>query len=85
MKKNFFLIKVVDNSREYCPESKTILDIPTAYRFFSDPDSTKRIVLESARNIVEKWNELYYEKNGEVFLESNSIQMIISQKPIHNF
>ena len=62
IQKHFCLIKVNDGSKDYSPESKTIIDIPTLAAFFGKLDTTKGIVGEYVRGICENWNKKYLDK-----------------------
>jgi hypothetical protein len=57
--KFFFVINVSDGSVQYAPESKIVVDIPTAVNFFGDPESVKSVVGEKVRDLVKRWNEKY--------------------------
>jgi hypothetical protein len=59
----FFLIKIIDLSKEYKPTSKIIIDVPTALNFFGlDPGLTKQKVGAEVRRLVKAWNAEYEEK-----------------------
>jgi len=59
----FFLIKIIDLSKDYKPTSKIVLDIPTALNFFHlNPAMTKQKVGEEVRKLVKSWNAEYAEK-----------------------
>ena len=62
VQKHFCLIKVKDGSKSYSPESKVIVDIPTALAFFGDLTSTKTIVGEYIHKICNQWNSDYVDK-----------------------
>jgi hypothetical protein len=58
---------VVDFSKEYKPESKVVLDIPTALAFFlRDPELTKKLVGEKIARLVTRWNDTYETGEPEV-------------------
>ena len=59
----FFLIRFVDGSKEYKPDTKIIFDIPSAVSFFGlNPQETKSIVGEKVRALVKAWNDRYEKK-----------------------
>ena len=62
VQKHFCIIKANDGSKEYSPESKTLLDIPTFLAFFGDLESTKSIVGTYVRGLCDKWNKQYLDK-----------------------
>ena len=62
IQKHFCLIKVNDGSKDYTPESKTIIDLPTLSAFFGKLDATKGIVGEYVRGICDRWNKKYLDK-----------------------
>jgi hypothetical protein len=65
----FFLIKISDWSKDYKPESKIVLDIPTALNFFSkSPDFTKKMVGDKVRTLIKKWNDKFA-GNKEVYTQ----------------
>jgi hypothetical protein len=56
----FFLINLIDWSVPWHPESKIIIDIPTAVTFFLEKkEHTKRKVTEMSQKLVDAWNEMY--------------------------
>lgn len=56
----FFSIRVVDHSKDYSPESKVVLDVPTAWVFFGkDGRKTARLVGDMVRRLVKQWNDRY--------------------------
>ena len=59
----FFLIKIIDLSKDYKPTSKIVLDIPTALHFFFlNPALTKQKIGTEVRRLVKAWNAEYEEK-----------------------
>jgi hypothetical protein len=59
----FFLLRFIDNSKDYKPDTKIIFDIPSAITFFSlDPQRTKEIVGRKVRHLVKAWNLQYENK-----------------------
>ena len=64
----FFLIKIWDLSKAYKPESKIVLDIPTALTFLAcDQDFTVQMVGDKVRNLVAEWNKVYEGLKGVSF------------------
>lgn len=56
----FASIRVLDYSKTYSPESKVVLDIPTAWIFFGqDPAKTLQAVGQMVRQLTTKWNQKY--------------------------
>lgn len=55
-------MRIKDETQDYTPTTKTILDIPTATAFFSDPKSITKTIQESVHRIVDQWNEAYENK-----------------------
>jgi hypothetical protein len=56
----FFLLHLIDWSTPWHPESKIIIDIPTALSFFLDHrEHTKKKVSKMAQKLVDAWNEAY--------------------------
>jgi hypothetical protein len=62
LEKHFFLIRVQDNSVSYAPNSKIIIDIPTALNFFADPDGTETLVADQTKDLARRWNQKYLNK-----------------------
>ena len=60
--RHFFLLKVVDWSKSYKPESKSLLDVPSALNFFlRDTRYTLEVVEQRLREYVNLWNVTYSE------------------------
>lgn len=69
--KYFFLVSVVDDSKEYRPMSKCVLDIPTAVNFFGYPDVAIEKIGSSVRRMAGGWNAKYAGKQEvRTFLHS---------------
>jgi len=75
----YFLLKTLDATKHYLPDSCTILDLPTSFAFFAgDPQATLRIVGEKVAKLLERWNEKFSKpKKVELFF-SPSVQLIFS-------
>ena len=67
--KYFFLISIIDDSKEYRPTSKTIIDVPTAINFFARPGIALEKIGISVRRMMAQWNEKYA-GSQEVKIES---------------
>ena len=60
---HFFMVKIVDMSKDYKPSSKIIFDIPTAMNFFHlKPSMTKQKIRAEVQRMVIAWNAEYEEK-----------------------
>jgi hypothetical protein len=60
--RHFFLLKVSDWSKSYKPESKILMDIPSALNFFlRDPKYTLETVRQRLQAFVDLWNSTYSE------------------------
>ena len=60
---HFFLIKIIDMSKDYKPSSKIVFDIPTALNFFClNPTMTKQKIRTEVHRLVKAWNAEYEEK-----------------------
>jgi hypothetical protein len=56
----FFLLHLIDWSSSWHPESKIIMDIPTAVAFFYEKkEHTRKKVLRMSQQLVDAWNEMY--------------------------
>lgn len=54
------MLKVSDWSKEYKPESKIIMDIPSALNFFLiNVQHTKNCIAFKTRALIKEWNETY--------------------------
>ena len=61
------LIRVSDYSKDYHPESKIIIDIPSGLNFFfKDAAFTANVVAAKIKDLVLRWNDRYYQKDAEV-------------------
>lgn len=61
------LIRVSDWSKDYHPESKIIIDIPSGLNFFlKNADFTRDVVAAKVKDLVQRWNDRYYKKDAEV-------------------
>jgi hypothetical protein len=67
---HFFLVKIIDSSKDYAPESKVIFDIPTAVNFFSRAEMTKAILGSKARDLLKKWNKEFAGKKVSFSISS---------------
>ena len=64
----FFLLHLIDWSTPWHPESKIIIDIPTALSFFLDHrEHTKKKVTKMAQRLVDAWNEAYGGTKNVIF------------------
>jgi hypothetical protein len=64
----FFLLHLIDWSSPWHPESKIIIDIPTALSFFLDHrEHTKKKVAKMAQKLVDAWNEAYAGTKNVIF------------------
>ncbi len=62
MSRHFFLLKVADWSKSYKPESKILMDVPSALNFFlKDPKYTLATVQQRLEEFVGLWNSTYSE------------------------
>ena len=60
------MLKATDFSKEYKPESKIVMDIPTALNFFlRAPDFTQKMVGEKIGRLVKEWNRTYGAKDSQ--------------------
>ena len=67
----FFLLHLIDWSTPWHPESKIIIDIPTALSFFLDHrEHTKKKVSKMAQKLVDAWNEAYGGTKNVIFFLS---------------
>jgi hypothetical protein len=56
----FFLLHLIDWSSSWHPESKIIMDIPTAVAFFYEKkEHTRKKVSRMSQQLVDAWNEMY--------------------------
>jgi hypothetical protein len=54
------LVKTIDATKHYLPETQTVLDFETAYAFFAaDPQATLKIVGEKVSELLTRWNRKY--------------------------
>jgi hypothetical protein len=59
---------LIDWSSPWHPESKIIIDIPTALSFFLDHrEHTKKKVAKMAQKLVDAWNEAYAGTKNVIF------------------
>lgn len=64
---HFMLIRVSDWSKDYHPESKIIIDIPSGLNFFlKNADFTRDVVAAKVKDLVQRWNDRFYKKDAEV-------------------
>lgn len=64
---HFFAVRVKDGSKSYTPESKIVMDLPTAWAFFGlNPTETQSVVQEKVRLLCKSWNEQYAFKRDAV-------------------
>jgi hypothetical protein len=60
LQRHFFVVRVLDTSKQYRPVSFSLLDLPAAVAFFKDdPAATKRLLVERTHELVDRWNEKY--------------------------
>ena len=63
----FFLLKISDWSKEYKPESKILMDIPSALNFFhKDPKFTLSMITSKVEKLANGWNSVFYKTDKEV-------------------
>ena len=63
----FFMLKVSDWSKEYKPESKIVIDIPSALNFFLiNIEHTKKCIAAKTRELVKEWNNTYFAQDLDV-------------------
>ena len=63
----FFMLKVSDWSKEYKPESKIIMDIPSALNFFLiNVEHTRNCISLKTRALIKEWNDTYVGQSLEV-------------------
>ena len=51
-----------DGSVDYTPETKIIIDVPSALNFFADPDANKSFIGDQVKDSVNRWNKKYLNK-----------------------
>ena len=67
MSEYFFMLKVSDWSKEYKPESKIVIDIPSALNFFLiNINHTKKCIASKTRELVKEWNDAFFGRDLEV-------------------
>ena len=77
----FFMLRFVDSSKEYKPDTKILFDIPSAVSFFGlNPMETKKIVGEKVRTLVKAWNHLYEKKKNVIFKNEFFNKLFINLK-----
>ena len=78
----FFLLHLIDWSTPWHPESKIIIDIPTALSFFLDHrEHTKKKVSKMAQKLVDAWNEAYGGTKNVIFF----LSLLVCFKKTTNF
>ena len=61
------MLKVSDWSKEYKPESKIVIDIPSALNFFLiNIEHTKKCIAAKTRELVKEWNNTYFAQDLDV-------------------